>query len=173
MYEFGRDAVFRQGWHVSAGYVFSENSVPDAHYSPLAADMDRHFFSVGVGHRCRQLSWDVAYQFGWGPAHTVSGSSPSSSPALFSGQRADGKYDFISHAVLVTVGLHFRSRGRLAVLAPAAEAVWPGRHPASQDVQEGRAEPVVDVHIGQERKHGVSSWAPEPAGDGGIGIEAP
>ncbi len=49
MYEFGVTRYFDSGWHVSAGYVFNENSVPNAYYSPLAADMDRHFFSLGAG----------------------------------------------------------------------------------------------------------------------------
>jgi long-chain fatty acid transport protein len=107
MYGFGVTRYFDNGWHVSAGYLFSETSVPDAYYSPLAVDLDRHFFSVGAGFRGKRYSFDVAYQLGYGPERTVSGSSPSSSPAKLTGERADGTYDFISHAVLVTVGLHF------------------------------------------------------------------
>ena len=72
---------FDNGWHVSAGYAFDENSVPDAHYSPLAADLDRHFFSVGAGFRGKRFDIDLAYQFGYGPAHTVTGSTPPSKPA--------------------------------------------------------------------------------------------
>jgi len=111
MYEFGVTRYFDNGWHVSAGYVFSENSVPDAYYSPLAADLDRHFFSVGTGFKAKRFSFDVAYQFGYGPAHTVTGSSPSANPLVLGGpgptETADGKYEFISHAVMVTVGLQF------------------------------------------------------------------
>ncbi len=107
MYEFGVTRYFDKGWHVSAGYVFSETSVPDSHYSPLAADLDRHFFSIGVGQRGRHLDFDVTYQFGYGPAHTVTGSTPSSLAGLINNQNADGTYEFISHAVLVTVGLRF------------------------------------------------------------------
>jgi len=107
MYEFGVTRYFDDGWHVSAGYVFNENSVPDAYYTPLAADLDRHFFSIGAGRKGKKFDFDVAYQFGYGPAHTVTGSTPSSSPGLFAGQNADGTYHFISHAVFVTVGLHF------------------------------------------------------------------
>ena len=107
MYEFGVTRYFDNGWHASAGYVFNENSVPNAYYTPLAADMDRHFFSIGAGREGRRFDFDVAYQFGYGPAHTVTGSTPSSSPGLFAGQNADGTYHFISHAVFVTVGLHF------------------------------------------------------------------
>jgi hypothetical protein len=92
---------------VSAGYLFNENSVPDAYYSPLAADLDRHFFSVGAGRQGKRFDFDVVYQFGYGPAHTVTGSTPSSQPGLFTGQTADGTYKFASHAVLVTLGVHF------------------------------------------------------------------
>ncbi len=107
MYEFGLTHYFDNGWHASAGYVYNENSVPDKYYSPLAADLDRHFFSVGVGRRGRRLDFDVAYQLGYGPARTVTGSTPPSQPGLFAGQNADGTYDFISHAVIVTVGFRF------------------------------------------------------------------
>jgi long-chain fatty acid transport protein len=107
MYEFGVTRYFENGWHASTGFVFDENSVPNAYYTPLVADMDRYFFTVGAGHKGKRFDFDVAYQFGYGPAHTVTGSTPSSQPALNVGQTADGKYDFISHAVLVTVGVHF------------------------------------------------------------------
>lgn len=101
-YEFGVTRYLANGWHVSVGYIFNENSVPEKNYQPLVADLDRHFWSVGVGHRGRRFDFDVAYQFGYGPTRTVSGSAPS--PA---GQSADGKYRYISHAVLVSVGVHF------------------------------------------------------------------
>jgi long-chain fatty acid transport protein len=107
IYEFGVTRYFDNGWHVSAGYAFDENSVPDARYTPLAADLDRHFISAGVGYRGKRFDLDVAYQFGYGPAHTVSGSTPSSTPGRFAGQNANGTYEFISHVVQVTVGMHF------------------------------------------------------------------
>jgi long-chain fatty acid transport protein len=107
MYEFGVTRYFENHWHVSAGYVFNENSVPDKTYSPLVADMDRHFFSVGAGHRGKRYDFDIAYQFGYGPDHTVAGSTASSSPGRYAGQNADGTYDFRSHALLITVGLRF------------------------------------------------------------------
>jgi len=106
-YCFGVTRYLEGGWHASAGYLFNENSVPDAYYSPLAADLNRHFFSVGVGHKGKRLDFDVAYQFGYGPAHTVTGSTPASQPGLFTGQTADGTYKFTSHALLVTLGIRF------------------------------------------------------------------
>ena len=100
-YEFGGTRFFDNGWHVSAGYIFNENSMPSAHYTPLVTDMDKHFFSIGAGHKGQRLSFDVAYQFGYG-TRTVSGSAPSAG-----GQTADGDYQFISHAVIVSAGLAF------------------------------------------------------------------
>jgi long-chain fatty acid transport protein len=107
MYEFGVTRYFDSGWHVSGGYVFNENSVPNSFYTPLAADMDRHFFSIGGGHNGKTFDFDLAYQFGYGPTHTVTGSQPSSTPGRSSGQTADGRYGFTSSALILSVGMHF------------------------------------------------------------------
>jgi long-chain fatty acid transport protein len=108
MYSVGVTRYFDSGWNASAGFCFNENSVPNRYYTPLAADMDRYFFSAGTGWKGRHLSFDVAYQFGFGPDHTVDGSSPSSIPARnFTRQNADGKYSFYSNAISVSVGWHF------------------------------------------------------------------
>jgi long-chain fatty acid transport protein len=107
IYSFGATRYFDDGWRLSTGYVFNETSVPDDFYSPLAADLDRHFFTIGIGRKGKRFDFDLAYQFGYGPEHIVTGSTPPSQPGLFSGQRADGTYDFISHAVMVSVGLRF------------------------------------------------------------------
>ena len=101
-YELGATRYFDSGWHVSAGYIFNQNSVPSAHYNPLVADEDRHFFSVGVGRKGKQFDFDIAYQFGFGPERTVIDSAPTGG-----GQTADGTYSFISHATAVSVGWHF------------------------------------------------------------------
>ena len=106
-YELGVTRYFDNGWHASAGYMFSETSVPDTYYTPLAADQDRHFFSLGVGRNGKTFDFDVTYQVGYGPGHTVNGSSPSSTPGFFAGQNANGTYTFLSQAVLVSVGMHF------------------------------------------------------------------
>ena len=97
-YEWGVTRYFDNGWHVSAGYIFNENSMGDAHYSPLITDLDRHFFSVGTGYRGKHLDFDIAYQFGYGPDRTVVGSV---NPA------ADGTYSFLSQAIALSVGWHF------------------------------------------------------------------
>lgn len=101
-YEFGGTRYLENGWQVSAGYIYNENSLPNAHYTPLVADEDRDFLSVGAGHKGQHLSFDLAYQFGFAPTRNVSGSAESAA-----GQTANGNYGFISHAVLLTVGLAF------------------------------------------------------------------
>jgi long-chain fatty acid transport protein len=107
VFEFGVTRYFDNGWHVSGGYVYNENSVPDTYYTPLAADLNRDFFSLGVGFQGKTFNFDIAYQFGWAPKNTVSGSTPSSTPGQFAGQSADGQYGFTSQAIIATVGMHF------------------------------------------------------------------
>jgi long-chain fatty acid transport protein len=107
MYEFGVTRYFDSGWHISGGYVFNENSVPNNYYTPLAADMDRNFFSIGAGHKGKTFDFDLAYQFGYGPPHTVTGSTASSKPGGFSGESANGTYGFRSSALILSVGMHF------------------------------------------------------------------
>ena len=76
-YKFGGTRYFDNGWQVSAGYIYSENAMPDAHYSPLIADSARHWLSIGTGHKGHRFDFDVAYQFGIGDGtRTVSGSAP-------------------------------------------------------------------------------------------------
>jgi len=108
LYEFGVTRYFDSGWHVSAGYAFNQNSVPNQYYTPLAADLDRHFFCAGAGFKGKTFDFDVAYQFGYGPAHTVTGSTSSTAAiTASSGETGDGTYNYISHAVLVTLGMRF------------------------------------------------------------------
>jgi long-chain fatty acid transport protein len=107
MYEFGVTRYFDSGWHVSGGYVFNENSVPNTYYTPLAADMNRNFFSLGTGFSGKRFDFDIAYQLGFAFKHDVSGSQSSTKPASISGGSADGTYGFSSSAIIATVGIHF------------------------------------------------------------------
>ena len=47
---------------LSAGYIYSQSAVPDAHYSRLVGDEARHWLSVGTEHKCGRYSFAVAYQ---------------------------------------------------------------------------------------------------------------
>ncbi len=94
-------------WHASLGYAFSQNSVNDTFYSPLVADLDRHFVTLGVGRRGKHWDFDVAYQYGFADERRVEGSLPGSTPSRNFGQNGDGTYDFTSHAVAISLGYRF------------------------------------------------------------------
>jgi long-chain fatty acid transport protein len=98
MLDFGLTRYLGDDWRISGGYMFSMNSVPDAHFNPLIPDSDRHIFSLGVGKICGRFSWDAAYQLGWGPSRSISGDAT---------VLPDGKYEFLSHALTINIGYHF------------------------------------------------------------------
>lgn len=96
MYEFGVTKKFAYGLRASAGYVYSENSVPNESFNPIVPDSNRHIFSAGVGQQLKSISWDVAYQYTYGPGRRIE-----------QGTAADGIYSFDSHAVTISLGYHF------------------------------------------------------------------
>ncbi len=96
LYEFGVTKKLAYGLRVSAGYVYSENSVPNESFNPIVPDSDRHIFSVGLGQALNSYSWDIAYQYTHGPSRSID-----------QGTSADGTYRFDSHAVTVSLGYHF------------------------------------------------------------------
>jgi len=95
-YEFGVTRKLPRGYRVSAGYIYSENSIPNESFNPLVPDSNRHVLSVGVGQQLDHLSWDVAYQYAYGPHRRID-----------NGTLADGVYRFQSHAVTVSLGWAF------------------------------------------------------------------
>lgn len=107
IYEFGVTRYFGKAWRASAGYAYDENSVPNAHYTPFAADLDRHFFSLGVGFSGKVFNFDITYQLGYGPDRTVTGSQPPLQIESEIRARANGTYGFFSNAIMVSAGIHF------------------------------------------------------------------
>jgi long-chain fatty acid transport protein len=95
-YEFGVTKKFSHGLRVSAGYIYSENSVPNESFNPIIPDSDRHIFSVGIGQTLDRFEWQVAYQHAYGPSRTID-----------NGTAADGTYEFRSNAVSVSLGYRF------------------------------------------------------------------
>jgi long-chain fatty acid transport protein len=102
-YEWGVTRYFEKGWYASAGYIFSENSVPDKNFNPIVPDSDRHIFSIGVGRKYEHWRWDAAYQLAYGPERNVT----SNTPNPLTGESANGRYEFISHALTFSIGYHF------------------------------------------------------------------
>jgi long-chain fatty acid transport protein len=95
MYEVG--ATRKIGlYKISAGYIYSENSVPSGSFNPIIPDSARNVFSVGVGRSFGRCSVDIAYQAGVGVTRTIVNDSV-----------ADGRYSFLSNAVSISIGYHF------------------------------------------------------------------
>jgi len=102
IYRLGATRQLGNGYWVSAGYSFSENSVPDQTLTPLNADSDLHIGSIGVGHRGEEWSWAVAYHFAYNGGRTVTGNTPS-----LAGESADGTYETLNQAVNVSCQYKF------------------------------------------------------------------
>ncbi|HEY2343138.1 MAG TPA: outer membrane protein transport protein [Chthoniobacteraceae bacterium] len=94
-YKFGATRNFGT-YHVSAGYMYAESSVPNESFNPLIPDSNHHVFSVGIGRKIEHWSWDIAYQFTYGPTRTIS-----------QGSLADGQYKFESNAITLSLGYVF------------------------------------------------------------------
>jgi len=83
-------------WSLSAGYIYSENSVPSSTFNPIIPDSARNLFSVGVGRSFGNCRVDLSYELGIAQDRTIVNDSV-----------ADGRYSFLSNAVSLSVGYHF------------------------------------------------------------------
>lgn len=101
LYDFGVTRKFANGMRLSAGYIYSENSVPNEYYNPLVPDSDRHVFSIGLGRTMGKISWDIAYQYAFSPDRKISNGIAAPNAA------ANGTYHFQSNAVTVSLGYQF------------------------------------------------------------------
>jgi len=75
MYEFGVTRQLGRGWFASVGYIYSENSSPNADFNPFVPDDNLHVGSVGVGHRGKRWDWAVGYHFAYNGKRNVTGSN--------------------------------------------------------------------------------------------------
>lgn len=98
IYEFGITRQLGKGYFASVGYIYNENSSPDANFNPLIPDADLHLGSVGFGHHGRQWDWAVAYHFAYGE-RTVSNDTANPS--------AEGTYKTFNNAFNVAVTFKF------------------------------------------------------------------
>lgn len=97
LYEFGVTKTFAGGWRASAGYLFSENSVPERQFSPLVPDSYRNVLSGGVGRRYEHWDWFLSYQYAFGPHREVDQDRVLTS----------GTYHAQSHAISFSLGYRF------------------------------------------------------------------
>ncbi|MES2475355.1 MAG: outer membrane protein transport protein [Verrucomicrobiota bacterium] len=63
IYSVGATRFLEDGWSISAGYNFIENSIPDHNFSPGVSDANRHWLNAGFGRKCESFSWNFAYQY--------------------------------------------------------------------------------------------------------------
>ena len=63
-------------WWWSAGYIFSENSVPHATLSPSLPDVDRHLLTGGIGWKGPRWEFVAAIQQGLKSKRTKAGPAP-------------------------------------------------------------------------------------------------
>ncbi len=97
IYEFGVTRQLGGGYFASVGYIYNENSSPDANFNPLIPDADLHLGSLGFGRRGRHWDWAIAYHFAYGE-RTVSGDANVS---------ADGTYKTFNNAFNVAATFKF------------------------------------------------------------------
>jgi len=95
LYELGATHTIG-AYRISAGYIYSSNSVPSASFNPVAPDSARHIVSVGVGRNFGKCSVDLAYELSIGVNRTIVNDTA-----------ADGRYSFLANAVSLSLGYHF------------------------------------------------------------------
>jgi long-chain fatty acid transport protein len=101
IYELGVSHTWDNGMTVAGGYDYNCNAQPDRNYNPVIGDADFQSFNLGVGRKLDCWSWFLTYQFGY--AHRdVRGAQ--NTPA---GQNANGKYNEVNNAVVLSLGYKF------------------------------------------------------------------
>ena len=97
IYSIGGTHCFDNGWNVSAGYNFIENSMPDSTFTPGVADANRHWLNAGVGRKYESFKWNFAYQYAFSE-NDVSGSP---------GTLADGTFKSRFHGLMFNCDWQF------------------------------------------------------------------
>ena len=98
IYEFGVTRQLGKGYFASVGYIYNENSSPDAHFNPLIPDADLHLGSVGFGRHGKHWDWAISYHFAYNGGHTVQNDANAV---------ADGTYKTFNNAFNVAATFKF------------------------------------------------------------------
>ncbi len=101
IYELGCTYAADNGYIFAVGYDYNENAQPDATFSPLVADADRHWLNAGLGRRHGQSLWFLTYQFGY------SNRSVRSNPPNAAGESSNGRFEARHHALVLSAGYSF------------------------------------------------------------------
>jgi len=99
-----RDPPVAEGYFVSAGYIYSENSSPDA-ISTAYSRQQSPSVQCRHGPQGQRWGWAVSYTVAYQPNRTVSGSSFNN--PLAPGMTVDGNYRVLNNAINASVSLKF------------------------------------------------------------------
>ncbi|HKQ40544.1 MAG TPA: outer membrane protein transport protein [Verrucomicrobiae bacterium] len=102
-YHFGVTRYFENGFFISAGYYFSENTTSERHFTPYVPDTDVHVASVGAGYKGQRWYWALAAQLFIGMERDVNDYQSTS----LIGETANGKYNLLAPAVTFSLGHRF------------------------------------------------------------------
>lgn len=103
IYEFGLTRTLKNQFLLSAGYIFSENSVPDETFTPFNPDADFQLGSIGISSREGKIGWSFGYHFAYNGGRDVTGNQTGS----LLGETADGEFRTLNHAVNLALRFSF------------------------------------------------------------------
>lgn len=95
MYEFGVTKQLGNGFALSGGYIYSENSAPDLNFTPYNPDSNLHLGSIGISNQTESGVWSVGYHFAYNSGRDVVNNQSGS----LLGETADGHYETLNHAI--------------------------------------------------------------------------
>jgi len=98
IYEIGVTRQLPRGFFASVGYMYSQNSSPDANFSPLIPDADLNLGTIGFGHRGKHWDWALTYQFAYNGGRTVYNDAT---------PQADGTYKTFNNAINLATTFKF------------------------------------------------------------------
>ena len=101
MYEFGATRQLGKGYFASVGYIYNENSSPDANFTPLIPDTALQLGSIGFGRHGKNWDWAIAYHFGYNGGRTIN--NPPAAPDF----PANGTYKTFNNAFDVAATFKF------------------------------------------------------------------
>ena len=104
MYELGVTRQLGNGYFVSIGYIYSQNSSPNQNFNPLIADSNLQLGSIGFGHHGQRWGWAASYTLAINPSRQVAGSSFDTGAP---GTSVNGTYHTINNALNASVSLKF------------------------------------------------------------------
>ena len=101
-YEFGVTRHYGDHWQFSAGYLYVENSVPDATFNPAVPDANRNFWSAGAGCVSGNLRFAITLQRATSAARRVH-----TGIVTATGETPDGTYRNPVSALSVSLAYRF------------------------------------------------------------------